>query len=198
MKKIVLLACALVLLPSAWAQNKVNQQSVIDGSVSNTATAGGVSVQTIADQNIHENTAIRTVNGKTTISKTIVSQDADRQTGSTATKNYTNAELNGQNFSNRDLSGFSFVNASLKNANFSGSNLSNAVLNNADLTGANLSGANLSNAVLTNVDFSHANMTKVNLQGAKIINTEFSGARLTGAKWVNGTICSDKTASQCR
>ena len=174
------------------------QHQNIEGNVINRAIGpGAVSTQTINDkQKVDRGTTISTTNGKTTYIKN-QSQDAAADISS-IDMDFVNAELGGQNFSAKNLTGKDFTNAVLSKANFSKAALKNANLTNADFSHANLSGANLTGANLINTDFSNADLTGANLTGAQNTNTDFSRANLTNAIWFDGKKCGQGSTGECR
>lgn len=91
---------------------------------------------------------------------------------------YVNGDLDGNNFSGRNLTGVAFVNASLTGAQFVNAILIAADFTNADLTDADLRGANLRNA--------------------EIHNAVYDDAKLDGATWVDGRKCGKGSIGVCR
>lgn len=102
--------------------------------------------------------------------------------------NYNHAELNGQDFSQQDLTGVEFVAAEMRGVNLSGANLKNAMLTKANLLGANLANANLQDALLDRVTLYQADLTNANLVGATLSNSILVEATITGADFTDAII----------
>ena len=103
------------------------------------------------------------------------------------TKDYSNQNLNGVDFSNTDLSHALFENAKLRGANFDGAIIEEADFFSADMRGAKLNniensnyasftGANLKDATATNSDLNNVMLGHANLRG-----TDFSNSNLEHA-----------------
>lgn len=130
------------------------QRVNIRGGRVNVATGGG--------------TAISTISGRTTASTSADISGAG----------YVNEDLDGGNFSGRNLAGVAFTNASLNGASFANSILIGADFTNAELNRADLRGANLRNA--------------------QVVNAEFDGVKLEGATWIDGRVCGEGSVGGCR
>jgi len=87
------------------------------------------------------------------------------------TKDLSNLDLSGLNFSYRDLCSVDFTNSNLSNANLSYSNLSNAIFRSA-----NLSNADFGLSKIENADFFEADVS----------NVDFDGCNTRSAKWISG------------
>ncbi|MCB0346609.1 MAG: pentapeptide repeat-containing protein [Bdellovibrionales bacterium] len=111
--------------------------------------------------------------------------------------------LEGIDFSGRDLKAIDFSNAHFKGANLSKVDFTNAMLAGADLSGANLTSANLTSANLSKVDLttttltgatmvginlSGANLSQVHLSGYDISNADFSQSNLTSTDLSHATL----------
>ena len=101
-------------------------------------------------------------------------------------RNKIGTNLQGQDFSNQDLSYYIFTRCNLENANFAGAKLHKAQLRNADLRGANFEGADLVKSDLTRSDLSGANFANANLEHSileytNLRHTNFRGAKLKGS-----------------
>jgi uncharacterized protein YjbI with pentapeptide repeats len=140
------------------------QREIVRGSRVNVATPGGVSVT-----GAEGGTATTTINGRT------VTSGGGAANGVVT---YINGELDGHDFTRRNLTGAAFTNASLRRASFAHSILIGADFANADLTSADLRGANLHNADITNADLDNA--------------------RLDGAVWIDGRKCGAGSTGRCR
>ena len=101
------------------------------------------------------------------------------------------ANLEGFDFSYKDLRRVDLQDAGLADANFLGAFLYYAELCRADLRRADLRQATLDNAALHDADLRGAN-----LHGASILDTNFIGAKLTGATWVDGRTLSAEESRQ--
>lgn len=159
----------------AAARSRVGSTSstVVSGGVVNHASgAGAVSEQTInGHTTISRDETVVTRNGQTTV-------HTETRTRGPASVSYVNEELEGANFSGRQLASVAFTNATLIGADFSNADLRNANFANADLSRAQLSGANMS--------------------GADITNADFGNASLDGATWVDGRVCGPGSRGSCQ
>jgi uncharacterized protein YjbI with pentapeptide repeats len=104
------------------------------------------------------------------------------------TVNYTNASLNGEDFSHQDLSTKSFIAAEMRNINFEGSNLSNAMFTKGVMLDANLRNVNFTGALLDRVFWVGADLTNAILEDATISRTSFEEVTITGADFTNAII----------
>ena len=163
----------------------------VDGGEANVSTASGVQTGT---QNIGSNVGNQRISGtnvqRVNIRGARVNVATDSATTTTAiagrtaasrpspSVGYVNGDLDGSNFSGRNLTGVAFVNASLNGAQFVNAILIAADFTNADLTDADLRGANLRNA--------------------EIHNAVYDDAKLDGATWVDGRKCGKGSIGACR
>jgi uncharacterized protein YjbI with pentapeptide repeats len=126
------------------------------------------------------------------------------------------ANLNGANLSEYDLSRITLdraqleganlertilIRALLDSANLAGANLQGAMLSKAWLGDANLTGANLENAFLAGADLwdaslHGANLTRANLAGANLRNVDLEGANLDGADLRGANLTGIKVADE--
>jgi uncharacterized protein YjbI with pentapeptide repeats len=102
--------------------------------------------------------------------------------------NYNNANLNGQDFSQMDLHGKTFVSAEMRGINFSGADLTNAILTKGVLLNANLRGANLTGALADRVFWVGADLTNAILEGATVVRTSFQDVTVTGADFTDAIL----------
>ncbi len=103
---------------------------------------------------------------------------------------YSNLEsinLQGMDFTHRDLHGINFKNANLTNCNFFGANLS----------GSNLTGAKIKGVNFTSTDLSFATLSYLDFQGLDLIETKLERANFVYAIWRNGMICKDGSIGKC-
>lgn len=104
------------------------------------------------------------------------------------TVNYSNANLQDQDFSHTDLQGKSFISAEMRGINLSGANLTNAMFTKAVLLNANLAGADLTGALVDRVFLVGANLTNAILEDATMARTSFQDVTITGADFTNAII----------
>ena len=165
---IVLFGCSAL-----FAQANNNQSVSVNGTMINSASHGGESVQTIAGKkSTVVNGTVITHNGKTIVNTTEEDKDSN-----------INAILKGKDFSGQNLAGHESINSDLENANFSNANLSGADFVNANLQNANFSNANLQGADFTNANLENADLRGANLKDAVRINANLSGAKTQGTLW---------------
>ena len=120
------------------------------------------------------------------------------------------AKLQGENFSERDWSGYTLCKVFLDGANLEGTilsesqlteaslkgaNLRKACLEMADLKGALLQGADLREANLRGASLNNANLAGADLRGVDLSNTQLNGAILRGAELDGAKIPSDAVIS---
>jgi hypothetical protein len=102
--------------------------------------------------------------------------------------NFSRIDLQGRDFTNKDLEGGVFVSSEMRGVNFSGANLTNAMLTMGVLLKANLSGANLTGALADRATFDEADLTNANLTGATLTRSRFYGAKVNGADFTDALI----------
>ena len=100
---------------------------------------------------------------------------------------YSNKEMNGEDFTKAQLHGADFTGAKLINLNFTEADLRDAVFADAVLIEPNFTGADLTEAVfadakLTNANFTAGNLRDANLTNVKIDGVDFTNATLTMAE----------------
>ncbi len=113
------------------------------------------------------------------------------------TINYTFSELQGQDFSHKDLEGGVFAAANMREANFEGSNLSYGILTEGVMLKANLRGANLTGSLLDRVTLDFADLTDAILIDAIATRTRFYDATITGADFTNAVIDRYQVSLMC-
>ncbi len=102
--------------------------------------------------------------------------------------NYSRIDLQGRDFSGKDLTGGVFVSSEMRGVNFSGANLTNALLTMGVLLKTNLSGANLTGALADRATFDEADLTNAILTEATLTRSRFYGAKITGADFTDALI----------
>ncbi|NMG18482.1 pentapeptide repeat-containing protein [Brasilonema bromeliae] len=114
------------------------------------------------------------------------------------TVNYTFADLQHQDFSNKDLHGTSFAGGNMQAANFRGANLSGTILTKGSFLKADLSGANLAETFADRVIFSEANLTNAILTDAIFSSSHFFDAVITGADFSNSIVDPYEVKLMCK
>ena len=94
---------------------------------------------------------------------------------------YDNAELNGQDFSGKDLKTAVFTTAKLDDTNFSGADLTGVVISSSTLNRTNLHGANLSQGLLDQVRFVGADLSDAVFTEAMMLRSTFTDVNIAGA-----------------
>lgn len=94
---------------------------------------------------------------------------------------YDNAELNGQDFSGKDLKTAVFTTAKLDDTNFSGADLTGAVISSSTLNRTNLHGVNLSQGLLDQVRFVGADLSDAVFVEAMMLRSTFTDVNIAGA-----------------
>jgi uncharacterized protein YjbI with pentapeptide repeats len=99
----------------------------------------------------------------------------------TPSLSYDNAELNGQDFSGKDLKTAVFTTAKLDDTNFSGADLTGAVISSSILNRTNLHGVNLSQGLLDQVRFVGADLSDAVFFEAMMLRSTFKDVNIAGA-----------------
>jgi uncharacterized protein YjbI with pentapeptide repeats len=94
---------------------------------------------------------------------------------------YDNAELNGQDFSGKDLKTAVFTTAKLDDTNFSGADLTGVVISSSTLNRTNLHGANVSQGLLDQVRFVGADLSDAIFTEAMMLRSTFTDVNIAGA-----------------
>lgn len=102
--------------------------------------------------------------------------------------NFTYAELEGQDFSNRDLTGSVFAATNLRNASFQNSNLTNAIMTEGILLGADLRGVNFTGALIDRVTFDLSDLSNAIFVDAIATRTRFYDTNIEGADFSGAVI----------
>lgn len=103
-------------------------------------------------------------------------------------KNYSHAQIEGQDFSNQNLEGYTFVAVEARETNFEGANLKSSMLTKGNLLQANLAGANLEDALVDRVTLYKANLTNANFTGATLTNSILDETEITGADFTDALV----------
>jgi polysaccharide deacetylase family protein (PEP-CTERM system associated) len=111
-----------------------------------------------------------------------------------AKRAYAGANLTGESFWHRDLTGYDFSGANLAEADLSRSDLSNANLSGCILTDANLEGADLGNANLSGSDLSGTRLAGTSLWQTNFDEAQLSGAHFRGARLWRTELARSKNA----
>lgn len=114
------------------------------------------------------------------------------------TVNYTYGELDGQDFSNRNLVGSVFAAANMRGISFENSDLTGAILTEGILLNADLKGANLTRALIDRVTFDFSDLSNANFTEAIAIRTRFYDTTITGADFTDAIIDRYQVALMCQ
>lgn len=101
---------------------------------------------------------------------------------------YSNASLQGKDFSGQMLQVAEFSNANLNQTNFSNANLRGAVLSASTMTETNLQGADLTQSLMDQIQFTRANLRDAILENAILLRSTFSDVDITGADFTNAML----------
>jgi len=120
---------------------------------------------------------------------------------------YDGCDLQGRNFSNKDLSKASFRNANLNGADLSGAILVESKMQYSDMSltrlaktnfkKANLTAVKLSGAIINGTDFRGADLSFANLTKAKARKIRLKKTRLSKTVWFNGQVCAEQSVDKC-
>lgn len=113
------------------------------------------------------------------------------------TVNYSNANLQDQDFSYADLSGKTFVSAEMRGINLQGANLTNAILTKGVMLHANLRDANLTDALVDRVFLVGSDLRNAILDGAIMTRTSFDDVTITGADFTDAILDRYEIARLC-
>jgi uncharacterized protein YjbI with pentapeptide repeats len=102
--------------------------------------------------------------------------------------NFTHAELEGEDFSNRDLTGSVFAATNLRNASFQNSNLTNAIMTEGVLLNADLRGVNFTGALIDRVTFDLSDLRNAIFVEAIATRTRFYDTNIEGADFSDAVI----------
>lgn len=102
--------------------------------------------------------------------------------------NLTYAELEGKDFSNRDLTGSVFAASNLRNTSFENSNLTNAMMTEGILLSANLRGVNFTGALIDRVTFDLSDLRDAIFVDTIATRTRFYDTNIEGADFSGAVI----------
>ena len=102
--------------------------------------------------------------------------------------NFTYAELEGQDFSDRNLIGAVFAASNMRDASFHNSDLTNAIMTEAILFGADLRGANFTGALIDRVTLDFADLRDALFVDAIATRTRFYDTNIEGADFSNAVL----------
>lgn len=101
---------------------------------------------------------------------------------------YDNAELNGQDFSGKNLQTAVFTTAKLDDTNFSGADLTGVVISSSTLNRTNLHGANVSQGLLDQVRFVGADLSDAIFVEAMMLRSTFTDVNIAGADFTDAIL----------
>jgi uncharacterized protein YjbI with pentapeptide repeats len=101
---------------------------------------------------------------------------------------YDNAELNGQDFSGKNLQTAVFTTAKLDDTNFAGADLTGVVISSSTLNRTNLHGANLSQGLLDQVRFVGADLSDAIFVEAMMLRSTFTDVNIAGADFTDAIL----------
>jgi uncharacterized protein YjbI with pentapeptide repeats len=101
---------------------------------------------------------------------------------------YDNAELNGQDFSGKNLQTAVFTTAKLDKTNFSGADLTGVVISSSTLNYTNLHAANLSQGLLDQVRFVNADLSDAIFTEAMMLRSTFTDVNIAGADFTDAIL----------
>jgi uncharacterized protein YjbI with pentapeptide repeats len=104
------------------------------------------------------------------------------------TLSYDNAELNGQDFSGKNLQTAVFTTAKLDKTNFSGADLTGVVISSSTLNYTNLHGANLTQSLLDQVRFVNADLSDAIFFEAMMLRSTFKDVNIAGADFTDAIL----------
>lgn len=112
--------------------------------------------------------------------------------------NFTYAELEGEDFSNRDLIGAVFAASNMRNASFHDSDLTNAIMTEGILFGADLQGVNFTGALIDRVTFDFADLSNAIFTEAIASRSRFYDTNIEGADFTDAVIDRYQVALMCK
>jgi uncharacterized protein YjbI with pentapeptide repeats len=111
--------------------------------------------------------------------------------------NYTYGELEGEDFSGKDLVGGVFAAANMRGVSFQNSDLTGAILTEGILFKANLRGANLTRALMDRVTLDFSDLSNAILVEAIATRTRFYDTIITGTDFTDAVIDRYQVALMC-
>jgi uncharacterized protein YjbI with pentapeptide repeats len=101
---------------------------------------------------------------------------------------FDNAELNGQDFSGKNLQTAVFTSAKLDNTNFSGADLTGVVISSTTMNNTNLHGANVTQGLLDQVRFVGADLSDAVFFEAMMLRSTFKNVNIVGADFTDAIL----------
>jgi uncharacterized protein YjbI with pentapeptide repeats len=101
---------------------------------------------------------------------------------------FDNAELNGQDFSGKNLQTAVFTSAKLDNTNFTGADLTGVVISSSTLNHTNLHGANVTQGLLDQVRFVGADLSDAVFLEAVMLRSTFKDVNIDGADFTDAIL----------
>jgi uncharacterized protein YjbI with pentapeptide repeats len=111
---------------------------------------------------------------------------------------YDNAELNGQDFSGKNLQTAVFTTAKLDDTNFSGADLTGVVISSSTLNRTNLHGANVSQGLLDQVRFIGVDLSDAIFVEAMMLRSTFSDVNIAGADFSDAILGKVQQKQLCK
>lgn len=111
--------------------------------------------------------------------------------------NITYGELDGQDFSERDLIGSVFAASSMRDVSFRHTDLTNAIMTEGVLFHADLHGVNLTGALIDRVTFDFSDLTDAIFVDSIAIRSRFYDTDITGADFTGAVIDRYQVALMC-
>ncbi|BAQ64084.1 pentapeptide repeat-containing protein [Geminocystis sp. NIES-3709] len=102
--------------------------------------------------------------------------------------NFTYAELEGADFSHRDLTGSVFAASNMRNVSFRDSNLTNSIMTEGVLLNADLRGVNFTGALIDRVTFDLSDLRDAIFVDAIATRTRFYDTNIEGADFSDAVI----------
>jgi uncharacterized protein YjbI with pentapeptide repeats len=101
---------------------------------------------------------------------------------------YDNADINGQDFSGKNLQTAVFTTAKMDKTNFSGTDLTGVVISSSTLNYTNLHGANLTQGLLDQVRFVNADLSDAIFFEAMMLRSTFTDVNIEGADFTDAIL----------
>jgi uncharacterized protein YjbI with pentapeptide repeats len=111
---------------------------------------------------------------------------------------FDNAELNGQDFSGKNLQTAVFTSAKLDDTNFSGADLIGVVISSSTLNRTNLHGANVSQGLLDQVRFVGADLSDAIFTEAMMLRSTFKNVNIAGADFTDAILGKVQQKELCK
>ena len=101
---------------------------------------------------------------------------------------YDNANINGQDFSGKNLQTAVFTTAKMDKTNFTGTDLTGVVISSSTLNYTNLHGANLTQGLLDQVRFVNADLSDAIFFEAMMLRATFTDVNIEGADFTDAIL----------